>query len=368
MATIDEMNAQYAQLEQWRNAWGDDPTVGRNYDAQMQALVAQRDQLAAEQASENDAWHRAHGTGKYASGGSGSSSDQDQDRFEAQQRQQRESASAFLRNVLAQYGLGSLAGSVDSLIQQWGSNTDVIALKLKDTGEYKTRFKGLLGLQQKGVTDVSDEAEYLRLESAYRQVFREAGLTSFLGDAGTQAEYDKIADIVAKHSLSVNEVRDRVSDAQRVAANTPKEVRDAFRDFYGVDATQLVEYSLDPAGTAERINRQANAAVAAGLARQQGLNVGQGTGELIAGNYGENDLNQGQVMGQLQDALATRDSTGRLAQIEQGSLSDDEATQASMGLSEDARKKVRGLQSRERARFGGSSAFSAGSLSNTAGL
>ena len=280
-----------------------------------------------------------------------------------QQRQQRETASAFLANVLQQFGLGSLAGSIDSLIQQWGTNTDVIALKLKDTGEYKTRFKGLLGLQQRGITDVRNEAEYLQLETAYRQAFRENGLGSFLGESGTQGEYDKIADLVGKFSLSVAEVRERISDAQRVAADTPQEVRDALRDYYGIDSSMLVEYSLDPTGTAERMNRIANAELAGGLARQQGLQIGAGTAEQIAGLSGQQDIDQGVLSRSLVDALAVRDSTGRLAQIEQGVLTDDESVQASMQLDADAQKKVRGLQSRERARFSGSGGFTTGSLS-----
>jgi len=48
------------------------------------------------------------------------------------------------------------------------------------------------------------------LESQYRQVFREAGLVNYLGVSGSQGEYNSIADLVGKFSLSVNEVQDRV--------------------------------------------------------------------------------------------------------------------------------------------------------------
>lgn len=280
-----------------------------------------------------------------------------------QRRTDRETASAYLQGILQQYGLGSLAGNVDLLIQQWGANTDVIAMKLKDTSEYKTRFKGLLGLQQRGVTDVRNESEYLRLESEYRQAFRENGLASYLGESGTQGEYDKIADITNKFSLSVDEVRGRISDAQRVAADTPQAVKDALRDFYGVDASMLVQYTLDPSQTADRINRMANSAIAGGLARNAGLNVGAGVADQVAALSGTQDINQGQLGASIVDALGVRDSTGRLAMIEQSTLSDDEALQSSMGLDADANKKVKGLQSRERARFSGSSGFTTGSLS-----
>jgi hypothetical protein len=269
----------------------------------------------------------------------------------------------FLQNVLKTYGLDALAGSVDSLIQQWGTNTDVIALKLKDTEPYRVRFKGLLNLQQRGITDVTNEADYLRLESSYRQAFREVGLGNFLGEPGTQAEYDGIADLVSKFSVSVNEVRDRISDAQRAVLDTPLEVRNALRDFYGVDETQLVQWTLDPEKTMNQINRQVNAGITAGYASQMGLGIQQGTAEGIADLYGTGDLAVGQLNQQLQGAKEVNDATQRLAFIDNETLTADDVVQSTLGLNADAQKKVGTLQSRERARFGGSSAVRTGSLS-----
>jgi hypothetical protein len=286
---------------------------------------------------------------------------------EAQAAQARETAKAWLTNTLTSFGLGELAGDVSNLVQAWGSNTDVISLKLKETGSYKERFAGLIALQSKGVTDVQNEAQYVQLESGYRQAFRENGLNTFLGDAGSKAERAKIAKIVGDFSLSVNEVRDRISDAQRVAGDTPEEVRSAFRNYYGVDSTQLVEYSLDPQRTAELINRQANAAVAGGLARQHQLGIGASTAEQIAATAGTGDIQQGALNSQMVDSQAMRDATKRLAQIENSDLTDDEAVGSSMNLDANAVKKTTGLQSRERARFSGSSSTVKGTLSRNSG-
>ena len=283
-------------------------------------------------------------------------------------QQAREAASAFLTNTLRTFGLDSLGTQVDSLIQQWGTNSDVIALKLKDTTEYKTRFAGLLNLQTKGITDVQNEAQYLQLESSYRQVFRDAGLTSFLGAPGSTDEQKAIGRIVGDYSLSVNEVKDRVADSQRVWANTPQEVKDAFATYYGVDATQGVSYSLDPMRTSEIINRQANAAIAGGLAAVHQLKIGLGVADQIANIAGSTDINQGQLASDLVGAETMRNATSRLAQLEGSTLSDDTAVQASLGLDAAAQKKVGTLQSRERARFGGSSATVKGTLSRNSGF
>ena len=289
----------------------------------------------------------------------------EQDRIAAN-RANREAASSFLRGILAQYGMGSLAGSVEGLINDWGTNTQVIAEKLRQTGEYKTRFKGLTSLQQRGIADVRNEAEYLELETNYRQVFREAGISSFLGQSGTQTEYDAIAKLVGDYSLSVNEVRDRVTDAQRIVAETPQEVRDSFQRYYNVDPATLTAYVLDPTSTANEINRRANAAIIGGLGMQRGLEFGSGAAERI-GTFlgGDENLTGTQAEPVLGEIADVQRATNRLARLEKSTLSAEETAFAQLDLDSEAKRKVKGLQSRERARFGGSSAYDTRSLTNT---
>jgi hypothetical protein len=277
-------------------------------------------------------------------------------------RQQRETAVSFLRGILNQYGMGSLATQVESLIGQWGTNAEVIAERLRQTEEYKTRFKGLVKLQQKGVTDIRNEAEYLRLETEYRDIFRTAGLRDFLGASGTQAEYDSIANLVADYSVSVNEVRARVLDAQRVAAEKPPEVRDALQRFYNVGAQDLVAYSLDPQRTMTRINEMANAAILGGFATRAGLDIDVAGAERVAGLAGTEDINIERVTRDVAEAREIRDATRRLAEIERGTLQDIEVLEAQAGTDVAAGERIRGLQSRERARFGGSTAVGATTL------
>lgn len=273
-------------------------------------------------------------------------------------------ASAFLKDLLSQYGMGELASSVDSLVQQWGNSTGVIANQLRQTDSYKTRFKGLLALQQKGVTDVTNEGDYIRLESEYRKAFRESGLQSYIGDAGSSQERDSIAKLVGDYSLSVNEVRNRISDAQRVVgSDTPAEVRDAAMRYYNIAPSDLVAYALRMDNSADRINQLANAALVGGMGARNGMQIGANAAEQVAGIYGNNDIDQGRLMTDLVAARELRDATGRLADIEQSTLSDDEALLSAQGLDALAKRKTEGLQSRERARFGGTSGVSSSSLS-----
>ena len=288
--------------------------------------------------------------------------------YESLNSQNRSSAVEFLKNMLTTYGMSGLAGSVDSLISEWGNNTSVIANRIRETNDYKTRFKGLLALQQKGITDVQNEAEYINLESQYRAVFRDSGLQDFLGTAGSQPELDAIAKLATDYSVSVNEVKSRVADAQRVANDTAPEVKDALQRFYGVGPAQLVQYVLDPAKTTEQINRQVNAGLASGYAAKQNLNLDQSVSEQIANISGANDMSLPGLQGQLKNAADMAMSTKRLADIDQTSLTDSEIAQNEFNLSTDASQKIKKLQSSERAKFGGTSGIQTGSLSNNSGF
>ena len=278
---------------------------------------------------------------------------------------ERETAIAFLRNMLAPFGMNVLAGELDTIIKDTTSE-EVMVERLRNTESYKQRFKGLVQLRAKGVADVATEGDYLRLETNYRQVFREAGMSSFLGDAGTQTEYDAIAKLVGDYSLSVNEVRDRVTDAQRIVAQTPQEVRDSFQRYYNVDPATLTAYVLDPTRTASEINRKANAAMIGGLGMQRGLEFGAGVAERV-GSFlgGEGDLTGTQAEPILGEIADVQRATGRLAQLEKSTLSAEETALAQLDLDTEAKRKVKGLQSRERARFGGTGAFGSSGLGGT---
>lgn len=346
-------------------AWDDvfnEQYAAATTDEERQQIVAARDTEGARIAKENDDWHRSRGTGKYATTSAGSPASS----MDAS-GEKRMAASAWLQNTLSRYGMGTLAGSVDALVREWGNNTDVIGMKLKETDTYKTRFKGLLALQAKGITDINNEAEYIGIESRYREVFRNAGLQSYLGDAGSQGELDSIAKLAADYSVSVNEVQSRVADAQRVANDTSPEVKDALQRFYGVGPAQLVQYVLDPAKTTEQINRQVNAGLTSGYAARQNLNLDQSVSEQIANISGGNDLNVAGLTGQLKNAADMAMSTKRLADIDQTSLTDSEIALNEFNLSNDAGQKIKKLQSSERAKFSGTSGIQTGSLSNNSG-
>ena len=94
------------------------------------------------------------------------------------------------------------------------------------------------------------------------------------------------------------------------------------------------------------------------------LDIEVGAAESISALAGDEDINLEALNRQLVAGSEVRDATSRLANIDRMELSDSEALLASMDADATAKKKVKGLQSRERARFGGSSGFNRESLKN----
>lgn len=289
------------------------------------------------------------------------------DRAAATSRKNDE-AKAILSGTFRQWGgMEGVISDLDALIREWGNNIDVILAKIPETETYKTRFKGLVDLRKKGVTDIQNEGQYLNMEKEYRSVFREAGMRDFLGVDGTQSQFDSIAELVANYSVSVDEVRSRVNDAARVVADTSSETLSSLQEFYGLDAATLTEYVLDPVRTQNKINTIANAALLGGGARRSNLNIDVSTAESLAELSGSQDANMGQYQDNFSQAAVLRDSTERLAAIEDTNVTDSEIVQSQFGIDAGAIKKVKGLQSRERARFAGASGISSSSLASNAG-
>lgn len=275
----------------------------------------------------------------------------------------------ILAGILAQMGLDGLITDVDQFIVDNGAN-DAFSLgeRIRANAVYKDRFSGLVNLRSKGITDVANEADYLRLEKEYRQVFRDAGIQSYLGEGGSKPERDAIAKLVGDYVVSVAEVKARVQDAQRVVAETAPEVRDALQRYYNIAPADLVAYTLDPTRTKDRINNIANSAIIGGYAQRAGLNADLNTAEQISGLSQGNDVSLQNLTTQMTTARGVRDATARLANIESTDLTDSEILGSEFSIDPESQRKIKSLQSRERARFSGSSGMGRDSLMRGTGV
>lgn len=165
-------------------------------------------------------------------------------------------AFVLIRSQLEEWGLGSLAGAVEGYLT--GGDSPTIALaKLRETPEYKTRFKANELRRQKGIPALS-EAEILGNEAQYRAVMRSYGLPEGFYDS-----YDDFTNFLA-NDVSPQEVRDRVTLAAERYIFAPAEDKEQFSRF-GLSPGQAIATILDP-DRAEPLIRQTVTAI--GLAAE----------------------------------------------------------------------------------------------------
>lgn len=149
-------------------------------------------------------------------------------------------ALAYLRNVLSQYGLDSLAGwAWDQILQ--ARSADEILIDLRETTEYKTRFAGLAALAAKG--RAISETQYISLEQTYTQIMRTAGFP--------QGFYDDPSDFsrFIANEVSPAELQERVDMAVRAGASVMEAadpmIVNQLRNLYGIGPADVGAFFLD---------------------------------------------------------------------------------------------------------------------------
>lgn len=261
----------------------------------------------------------------------------------------RDAYSAML-NTLKAYGLESLAPAVMGYLKQ-GYSTDTISVLLPETTEYKQRFAGNEARKKAGLPALSP-AEYLSVESSYRQIMSSAGLPPGF--------YDEPSDFQKwiESDVSPTEIQQRVQVASDVVNSLDPAAKEQMMQWYSEG--DLVAYALDRKRAATVVERQWRAAQAGGAAASQGLTISQQQAERIA-DTGVTAAAARQGMGA---AAQLTNQVGRLSAISGQQYGQDDALAEVFFDDEVSSRRRRGLASQERARFSGSSATTAQSLSS----
>lgn len=165
-------------------------------------------------------------------------------------------AAVFIRSTLKSWGLETMADVILGYVQG-GDTVDVAVAKLRETKEYKTRFKANEIRRQKGIPALS-EAEYLATENSYRQVMRSYGLPSGFYDQNS--DFEKFL----ANDVSPQEMRDRVVEASERFIYAAAEDKEQFRRA-GLTPGEAIATILDPL-TAEPLIKQRITAI--GLAAE----------------------------------------------------------------------------------------------------
>ena len=186
-----------------------------------------------------------------------------------------------LTQVLNNFGLSSMNERVKQYIIENGTEDPTrIRLWLMEQPEFKTRFPAMETLSKAGRAMTPEQ--YIQAEQQYITVMRQAGLKPEFfdeepGKAGVQF-----------HKLIANEVlpeefRTRVQDGYNRVANASPLVRDAFKNYFGVEGDQaLAAFFIDPDRATPALIKAANTAEMGAAGRQADINVDFGYATRLA--------------------------------------------------------------------------------------
>jgi hypothetical protein len=262
----------------------------------------------------------------------------------------QQTASQIIQQQLKAWGLDSLAGTVNDLIRQ-GLGSDAITLQLQQTDAYKQRFSANEARIKAGLAALSP-AEYIATENAYRQVLQSYGLPSSF--------YDQPADFnqFLSNDVSPDELRSRVQVAQQVYLGSDPQLRDVWRNFYGLSDGAGIAAVLDESRSLPVLQNMLTAAQGGVAAQRSGLEANQGRLEQYAQQgFSVDQLSQG--FSQIGQTLSADQAIAR-----RNGTTFDQATAeaATITGAASALRKQQQLEESERALFSARAGADANSL------
>ena len=255
----------------------------------------------------------------------------------AQTEQDNRSSMQIISDTLAEYGLESLSPKAFQMLLD-GSPADSVLFDLRQTDEYKDRFKGMEARRLNGLGPIN-EAEYIKYEDDLRQLFAGAGIpSSFMED-------DDIAEYIA-NDVSPNELTQRVAMASAAVANVNPELKNQLRELYGVgvaDEGELIGYFLDPERAVTAIEQRLQLE-SAGLSAASVQATGQGLSANVARQLAGQNVQQREVTARLAPQAGLTQATFG----DQG-VASSELAASEFGLDSESTAQIRRLRQRRQA-------------------
>lgn len=252
--------------------------------------------------------------------------------------------------LLEQYGLGSLAGTLQQLILDGITDQASLMLALQQTPEWKQRFAGNEMLAQNGVPVLS-VAEYLAVERSYAQIMKNYGLP--------EGFYDDPADFAKwiGNSVSASELQGRVTMYADLAKREDPAIIDQLKSM-GMSEGDILAHLMDPERAMPLLQKKYQTTLIGAAARRQGV-VGQNDYLGHLADIGVTEQQAIQGYGVIGENLGDVDKLGDI--YGEDYTQRDFETEVFEQDGKSAKKRKR-LASRERATFSGSSGVSQGSL------
>ena len=166
--------------------------------------------------------------------------------WELQERRRVDNVVTTLRGVMKDYGLETLMSSIEGWVRS-GLDGEAVMAMVRESNEYAQRFPAMKALRQK--MRAISEAAYIDFERSAAGLERQYGLPAgMLGkDAVTR---------LLTAEVSERELEQRVVMASAAAYQVGDDVRQQFRDYYGIEAGGLAAYFLDAERATPLLNKQ----------------------------------------------------------------------------------------------------------------
>ena len=314
-----------------------DPNAGMGPDSPTSSFVPDVNK-PGEGSWVND--NAAPASASVTAGGGGESQDNTEDyqvtRDKEIKRLRTLNSIAAMRGLMQSYGLESLMSVIEGYVTD-GYDDSTIEQLIKTTPQYAARFPAMATLSRKN--RAISEAEYISFEREAAQFERSYGLPAGMLGKSTVTT-------LLENEVSARELEERVTMAAAGAFQTSAEVKQQFKNFYGIDSGGLTAYFLDPEKALPLLNKQYASAQIGAEAAGQGVGIGSAMAEdltiagisreaasegfgKVAGQKGlttgrgdvvsQDELIKGNLLGsQEAQANITRAAAGRTGRFEQG--------------------------------------------------
>ena len=253
------------------------------------------------------------------------------------------------------YGLTGLANKIKELAIA-GATEATITLQLQETPEYQQRFAANADRIKKGLAALTP-AEYVNVEDSYRQVLRAYGLKQFDNDA-------YVRQFIA-NDMSPTELSNRVVTAVQRVQNADPAIVNQLKQYYGIGATDMVGYVLDPEQQFQKIERQIAASEIGVAAGRQGLKAGVSVAEQLAAQ-GVTEAEARKGYATIADILPTAEKLSDIYGTTLDEYRQAEGEQEVFNSLASAQRKRQALTARELAAFSGASGTNKTSLTTSA--
>ena len=253
-----------------------------------------------------------------------------------------------IKAILAKYGIESLFDTVwsnytSNLVDY--SDEAAVALSIRETDAYKTRFQGNEVRRKKGLPDLSPST-YIAIEDSYKNSLRANGIPNDFYDTP-----EEMAELIGGN-VDVQEFNDRLVLARSIAQNAPPEVMNQLTSMYGITSGQLTAYYLNPEKMLPILKEQERAArIGAAAVESGGTGIDKATAEDLA-KRGVTDAQAAAGFGNIA-------KLGELTQRMGGedAISNQDIVGSQFGYNPEAQKKLTNRKERRLAEFGGGGSF-----------